>query len=679
MSKKFKLIPLVAALYSGLLFASDVADVADVVTAKDLPVLTQESQHSTASKRVTNLFTRAHYKPIRFDDALSSKVYDRYIESLDFNKSVFLAADIASFEQYRNQFDNALTTGKLDFTFDIFNLSMKRRFERYEYSLSLLEKEMTFDEADEYYFDREDADWAKTQDELDELWRERVKYDALRLKMTGKDWAGIKKVLTKRYHNAQRRLVQTNSEDAFQIVMNSFARSIEAHTSYLSPRRAEQFKMDMDLELEGIGAVLSYDEDYTVIRSLVPGGPADKSEQIKADDRIIGVAQDQEEFVDVIGWRLDDVVDLIKGPKGTKVRLQYLKGVDDHGAPKVVEIVRDKIRLEDRAAKSEVFEAQYSDLTSKIGVIEIPGFYNNLSKDVKVELAKLKEAKVDGIIIDLRQNGGGSLYEATQLSGLFFDQGPVVQIHTLNNRIEEQKDRDGVTFYDGPLTVLVDRYSASASEIFAAAMQDYGRAVVIGEQTFGKGTVQQHKGLGRAYDLYDNPLGSVQYTIAKFYRINGGSTQHKGVIPDISFPSAIDPAEWGESQEDNALPWDSIIRAKYTSVDDLHAAIAYLSKAHDERIKSEPEFNYVFEDITRYKEEKDRKTISLVEAQRIKEKDEGEARALVRTNERLVRLGEKPVENLDDVPDVLDDLDPFLEEAALITQDYIKFGRVAKK
>jgi len=318
-------------------------------------------------------------------------------------------------------------------------------------------------------------------------------------------------------------------------------------------------------------------------------------------------------------------------------------------------------------------------LTSKIGVIEIPGFYNNLSKDVKVELAKLKEAKVDGIIIDLRQNGGGSLYEATQLSGLFFDQGPVVQIHTLNNRIEEQKDRDGITYYDGPLTVLVDRYSASASEIFAAAMQDYGRAVVIGEQTFGKGTVQQHKGLGRAYDLYDNPLGSVQYTIAKFYRINGGSTQHKGVIPDISFPSAIDPAEWGESQEDNALPWDSIIRAKYNSVDNLKPAISYIAKQHAERIKTEPEFNYVFEDITRYKEEKDRKTISLMEATRIKEKDENEARALARTNERLTRLGEKPVENLDNLPEVLDDLDPFLEEAALITQDYIKFGQIAKK
>ncbi|NMP80712.1 carboxy terminal-processing peptidase [Pseudoalteromonas arctica] len=674
MSKKFTLIPLVAALFSGSLFAA-----VEAVTIDDLPQLKQESQHGTASKRVASLFARSHYTPVRFNDELSSKVYDRYIESLDFNKSVFLASDIASFEQYRDDFDNAITTGKLDFTFDIFNLSLKRRFERYEYSLTLLEKEMTFDKEDEYFFDREDSAWPVSQAELDEIWRERVKYDALRLKMTGKDWEGIKEVLTKRYKNAEKRLVQSNSEDAFQIVMNSLARSIEAHTSYLSPRRAEQFKMDMDLELEGIGAVLSPDEDYTVIRSLVPGGPADKTDQIKADDRIIGVAQDGEEFVDVIGWRLDDVVDLIKGPKGTKVRLQYLKGVDAHGAPKVVEITRDKIRLEDRAAKSEVFEAKYSDLTSKVGVIEIPGFYNNLSKDVKVELAKLKEEKVDGIIIDLRQNGGGSLYEATQLSGLFFDQGPVVQIHTLNNRIEEQKDRDGITYYDGPLTVLVDRYSASASEIFAAAMQDYGRAVIIGEQTFGKGTVQQHKGLGRAYDLYDNALGSVQYTIAKFYRINGGSTQHKGVIPDISFPSAIDPAEWGESKQDNALPWDSIVKAKYKKLGNLTPIITYLEKQHEVRIKSEPEFGYVFNDITLYNEEKDRKTISLVEADRIKEKDEGEARALVRTNERLKRLGKDPLENLDDLPEVIEELDPFLEEAALITQDYINYGRIAKK
>ncbi|WMN59891.1 carboxy terminal-processing peptidase [Pseudoalteromonas xiamenensis] len=673
MSKTWSLISFAAAFASFATIAST-----DEITEKDIPHLKQESQHAIASKRVTNLFTRAHYKHIELNDVLSAQIFDRFVDTIDFNKSVLLQSDVDAFKKYQNAFDDGLTSGKLDFAFDFFNLALQRRFERYEHAISLLDKEMTFDKEDDYEFDREDATWAKSTAELDEIWRQRVKYDALRLKMTGKDWAGIKDVLTKRYKNALKRLVQSNAEDAFQIVMNSFARSIEAHTSYLSPRRAEQFKMDMELELEGIGAVLGYDEDYTVIRSLVPGGPADKSEQIKADDKIIGVAQDKEDFVDVIGWRLDDVVDLIKGPKGTKVRLQYLKGADAHGTPKVVEIVRDKIRLEDRAAKSEVFHANYSNLTSKVGVIEIPSFYNNLSKDVKAEIAKLKEEKVDGIIIDLRQNGGGSLYEATQLTGLFIDQGPVVQIHTLNNRIEAQEDRDGVVFYNGPMTVLVDRYSASASEIFAAAMQDYGRAVIIGEQTFGKGTVQQHKPLGRAYDLYDNALGSVQYTIAKFYRINGGSTQHKGVVPDISFPSAVDPADWGESQEDNALPWDSILRAKYSTVDALGGAVSYLSELHNKRIKSEPEFNYVFEDIERYKKEKDDKTISLVEAKRVQEREERDARSLKRANERLVRLGKEKIETLDDAPEVLAELDPFLEEAALITQDLITYGRLAK-
>ncbi|MBS3796561.1 carboxy terminal-processing peptidase [Pseudoalteromonas sp. BDTF-M6] len=673
MSKTFSLIPLVAALIAAPALAS-----LDKVTMADLPLLQQESQHSTASKRVTNLFTRAHYKPIRFNDELSAQMFDRYIESLDFNRSIFLAGDVAQFEQYREKFDNALKSGKLDFAYDLFNLSMKRRFERYQYSLSLLDKPFDFSKDDKYYFDREDAPYASTEAELNELWRQKVKYDALRLKMTGKDWEGIKEVLEKRYTYTLKRLVQTKSEDAFQIIMNAFARSIEAHTSYLSPRRAEQFKMDMDLELEGIGAVLSYDEDYTVIRSLVPGGPADKTGAIKPEDRVIGVAQGDDDFVDVIGWRLDDVVDLIKGPKGTLVRLQYLRGKDDHGTPKVVEITRDKVRLEDRAAKSHVFDASYSPMSSKIGVIEIPGFYNNLSEDVKGELVKLKEQKVDGIIIDLRQNGGGSLYEATKLSGLFIDQGPVVQIHTLNGRIEQQKDSDGVTYYDGPMTVLVDRYSASASEIFAAAMQDYGRAVIIGEQTFGKGTVQQHRGLGRNYDLYDNPLGSVQYTIAKFYRIDGGSTQHKGVIPDIKLPSPINPAEWGESQEDNALPWDSIIRAKYAMVDSLGDTIGYLNSEHDKRIAKEPEFGYVMQDIATYKEEKDRKFISLNEKERLSERDEREQLALQRTNERLARLGLDKVADIDDAPEVLDDFDPYLEEAALITQDFIRQGRLVK-
>jgi carboxyl-terminal processing protease len=673
MSKKFSLIPVVAALISSASFAA-----VDTVTAKDIPVLKQEAQHTTASKRVTNLFTRQHYKRFSFNDALSEQIFDRYVESLDYSKSIFLQSDIARYEVNKKQFDDALMSGKLDFAYDLFNLSLQRRFERFQYAISLLDKEMTFDKEDAFYYDREEAEFAKTQDELNEYWRQRVKSDALRLKLTGKAWPEIKELLTKRYNNALKRLSQTDSEDAFQVVMNAFARSIEAHTSYLSPRRAEQFKMDMDLELEGIGAVLGYDEDYTVIRSLVPGGPADKSEKIKPDDKIVGVAQDGEEFVDVIGWRLDNVVDLIKGPKGTKVRLQYLKGSDTHGTPKVVEIVRDKIKLEDRAAKSDVFEAKYSDLTSKIGVIEIPSFYNNLSKDVKVELTKLKEQNVDGIVIDLRQNGGGSLYEATQLTGLFIDQGPVVQIHTAYNRVEAQKDRDGITFYDGPITVLVDRYSASASEIFAAAIQDYGRGVVIGEQTFGKGTVQQHRPLAKNYDLFSNQLGSVTYTIAKFYRINGGSTQHKGVVPDILLPSAIDPEEWGESQEDNALPWDKINQAKYKSLDNLSPLVTYLNEKHTSRVASEPEFNYVLADIERYNSEKDKNFISLVESQRLKDREESEQRSLARTNERLKRLGLEAVKDLDDVPEIISELDPYLEEAALITQDLIQYGRLAK-
>lgn len=673
MSEKFRLIPLAAALFSANLFAS-----ADNISIENLPELKQEIQHIAATKRITNLFTRSHYKLIRLDDDLSSQIYDRFIESIDSNKSLFMQSDLAKFEHFKYEIDNALIKGDMSFAFEIFNLNMRRRFERFEYSLSLLDKEMKFDVEDNYFFDREDAKIPTTMAELHEIWRQRVKYDALRLKLTGKEWPEIQEILKKRYRYTLKRISQTNSEDAYQIAMNSFARSIEAHTSYLSPRRAEQFKQDMQLELEGIGAVLGVDEDYTVIRSLVPGGPASKTEKLKSDDRIIAVAQGQESFVDVIGWRLDDVVDLIKGPKGTKVRLQYLKGSDSHGTPHEVEIIRDKIRLEDKAAKSSVFEPVYSELDTKIGVIEIPGFYNNLSKDVKKELAKLQEQNVDGIVIDLRGNGGGSLYEATQLSGLFFDKGPVVQIHNINGKVEKQKDRDGVTYYDGPLTVLVDRYSASASEIFAAAMQDYGRAVIIGEQTFGKGTVQQHRSLTKAFDLFENPLGSVQYTIAKFYRINGGSTQHKGVIPDITYPSPIDPAEWGESQEDNALPWDHIRKANYSKLDDLTPAITFLTDKHKERIAGEPEFIYLNDGIALYQKEKDRASVTLVKAKREKQREEDKQKSLARANERLKRLGLDPIASLDDAPDVLDEIDPGLEEAVHITSDFIKYGRYAK-
>ncbi len=643
-----------------------------------LPVLHQESQHSVASKRVTSLFTRAHYKPFEMNDQLSEAVFDRYIDSLDVNRNVFLASDLKGFEKYRDSFDDALEKGDLDAAYQIYQVNLTRRVERYKFALTLLQKPFDFTEAgDKFYFDRENQPFAANEAELDELWRQRVKYDALNLKLAGKDWPKIQELLTKRYERAIKRLSQTESEDVFQTLMNAFAHSIEAHTSYLSPRNADRFQMEMNLSFEGIGAVLQSEDDYTVIRSIVPGGPADLSNKIKPDDRIIGVAQDDEDFVDVVGWRLDEVVDLIKGPKGSTVRLQVLKGKDSTN-PEVVSLTRDKIKLEDRAAKSEIYEPKEGPHKGeKLGVITIPSFYNNLHADVKTELESLKAQDVEGIIVDLRGNGGGALTEATLLTGLFIDKGPVVQIRDGAGRINVNRDTDGVTYYDGPMTVLVDRYSASASEIFAAAMQDYGRAIIVGEQTYGKGTVQQHRGLGRIYDLYDNPLGSVQFTIAKFYRINGGSTQHKGVVPDVLFPSAIDPADWGESQEKTALPWDSIDRAAYATFGDTSAAVSQVRKEHDERVKADPEFAYIYEDIARYQEKKNDKFVSLVEAERLADKKDDEAKALKRANERLARMHMEPVASLDDLPEELEEIDPFLDEAASITFDVLTTGKYA--
>ena len=646
-----------------------------------LPVLTPETQHTTSSKRITAQFTRAHYKPIKINDDLSSDIFDRYLKQLDFSKNVFLADDIQTFEKHRLSFDSVIARGKLDIAYEIYNLNMTRRLERYQYAISLLEEPFDFTVDEEYHFDRKEADWPVNKAELNELWRKKVKYDSLNLALTGKEWPKIKEILTKRYQYAIRRLKQSESEDVFQIVMNSFARVVEPHTSYLSPRNAERFQMEMNLSLEGIGAVLRAEEDYTVIQSVVTGGPADKSKNIKPKDRIVGVSQDEDEFVDVIGWRLDDVVDLIKGPKGSKVRLQVLPGeAEDDASIKIVSIIREKIKLEDRAAKSEVyFENNDKNSSKKLGVITIPSFYNNLSRDVKAEINQLKEQDVEGIIVDLRGNGGGSLTEATLLTGLFIDKGPVVQVRDGANRVTVNSDKDGFSYYNGPLTVLVDRYSASASEIFSAAIQDYGRGIIIGEQTFGKGTVQQHRGLGRVYDLYENPLGSIQFTIAKFYRINGGSTQHRGVLPDISFPSAIEPLEWGESKEENALPWDQIIKANYSQLNNLSTDVDYLTSLYQERIKENTEFNYLMEDISTYQVEKDKKSISLNLAERKAKRKENKSKQLARANERLVALGKEAIKSLEDLPEELDEIDPFLDETARITFDLVSLGQVAKK
>ena len=632
----------------------------------DLPVLAPQAQHEIASKRVTSRFTRSHYKHFNLDDEFSKKIFDRYLNMLDFNHNIFTQADIDSFKTWSTELDDQLKAGENQIAFDLYNLSEKKRFERYQYALSLLDHEIKFDTDESIELDRSKEAWPKSVAELDDLWRKRVKYDALNLKLAGKDWPEIKKTLTKRYDNAIKRLTQTHSEDVFQMYMNAFARSIDPHTSYLSPRSAEQFQTEMNLSLEGIGAVLQDTDDYTVVRSLVKGGPAEKGKQLAEGDKIIGVGQDGEKIVDVVGWRLDDVVQLIKGPKGTKVNLHVIPEGKD-AKSHVVTIVRDKIRLEDRAVKSKIMKQG----GKQIGVLEVPSFYVGLAKDTDKLITDLKAKHVDGIVVDLRDNGGGALTEATALSGLFITSGPVVQVRDSYGRINVNSDTDGKESYTGPMTVLINRYSASASEIFAAAMQDYGRAVVVGENSFGKGTVQQHRSLNHIYDLFDQPLGYVQYTIQKFYRINGGSTQNKGVVPDISFPTPIDPKDTGESVEDNALPWDSIDKASYQPVQDESKLIVELTAQHKLRIAKDREFGFIAQDIAKYKAEKDDNTLSLNEKVRKQQSEEADQLRLSRINEREKAAGKATFKTLQDVPKDYQAPDAYLDEAVDITVDMV--------
>ncbi|MGL4546039.1 MAG: carboxy terminal-processing peptidase, partial [Plesiomonas sp.] len=432
---------------------------------------------------------------------------------------------------------------------------------------------------------------------------------------------------------------------------------------------------EMSLSLEGIGAVLQMDDDYTVINSMVPGGPATKSKAISVGDRIVGVGQAGKPMVDVIGWRLDDVVSQIKGPKGSKVRLEILpagKGTKT----RIVTLTRERIRLEDRAVKMTIKTVG----NQKVAVMDIPGFYVGLTDDVKVQLQKMAKLNVDSLIIDLRSNGGGALTEAVSLSGLFIPSGPVVQVRDNNGKIREDADSDEVTYFKGPLVVLVDRFSASASEIFAAAMQDYGRALIVGEPTFGKGTVQQYRSLNRIYDQMLRPewpaLGSVQYTIQKFYRVDGGSTQRKGVTPDILMPTGVDPAETGESFEDNAMPWDSINAATYSKTGNMKPAEKAVQGDHAQRIAKDPEFQYIAQDIERYKALKEkRNTVSLNLVTREKENHDDDATRLKRINERLQREGKKPLKSLDELPKDYKEPDPYLDETVKIALDLVNIEK----
>lgn len=644
--------------------------VAPQMKASELVLPKPDETHALSTKRVAARLTQSHYHKFTLDDAFSQKIFDRYIDWLDGAHNTFLQSDIDEMRaKYATKLDEQLYEGKLDIAFEMYDLMTKRRYERYAYALSLLDKEPDLKGSDKIENDREKAPFPKTVEEANELWQQRVKNDIIHLYLKDKKWAEIKKTLVKRYNLAIRRLNQNKADDILQTYLNAFAREIDPHTSYLSPRSAQRFQESMNLSLEGIGATLEMEDDVTKIKSLVPGAPAALSKKINAGDKIVGVGQSADKIEDVIGWRLDDVVDKIKGKKGSKVYLEIepAKG----GKTKVITLVRDKIRLEDSAAKLTFDKVDGKN----IAVIKISTFYIGLTADVRKLLTQMKEKKADGLIIDLRENGGGSLPEVVELTGLFIKDGPVVQVRDAFNRIKVHEDPDNKVEYDGDIMVMINRHSASASEIFAAAMQDYNRAIIVGQQTFGKGTVQQSRSLNFVYDLDSSPLGFIQYTIQKFYRINGGSTQLKGVEADIRFPEIIDAAKTGESFEDNALPWDKIPAANYAELGNARKAVAELTAKHEARIAKEPEFITLNEDIAIRKARDAEKFTSLNLAERQKEHQQDEAKRLKDLNARFKREGKKPLKDLDDLPKDYEAPDFFLKETEKMMVDWLQIDK----
>lgn len=650
-----------------------------------LKTISPDSKHSIESQLVTTVLTRYHYNRVPLNDSLSALIFNRYLNQLDGGKNYFLKSDIDEFSKYKFELDDFLANSNIQFFFDVFNVYLKRVAERMDYINALLENEFDFTSDEYYILKRDSVDWAKDKNELNEDWRKRIKNDALLYKLNGKDWDFIKSTIQKRYKNITKYLFQYNSEDVFQLAMNAFAETIDPHTNYFSPITSDNFKIDMSLSLEGIGARLQVEDDFTKIVEVIPGGPADKSKQLKADDKIIGVAQGEDgEFEDVIGWRVNDVVKLIRGEKGTVVRLLILPaGSDLNAKPKEVKLVRDKVKLEDQAAKSSLLEIQNNGKNFKIGVINIPKFYSDFeaqrtgeegkstTKDVRKLISELQQKNIDGLIIDLRNDGGGSLTEAVELTGLFIKDGPVVQVRNSSNNVEVNKDPDPSVVYNGPLAVMVNRFSASASEIFAAAIQDYGRGIIIGENTYGKGTVQNLIDLNMFTNRKNMRLGQVKLTVAKFYRINGKSTQRLGVKPDIELPSYFLPEEFGESSEPSALPFDEINKLNYEQYGDIQKFVPELVKRHNQRTGNDPDFQYLIDQIKEYRESRNQTMVSLNEEVRRKQKEADEERKFQRENELRKKKGLKLLDKGEIPDDKLDNTDYILNESAKILSDYI--------
>ncbi len=645
-------------------------------------VLAPEKQHNRATKLITHFLDKYHYKDINIDNTLSDQILSSYIEALDPNRSYFYQKDIDSFQIFRFKLDDAISKTELSAPFQMFRLYQARVDERVLFALDQLKTKFDFKVDEELIIDRSELAWANSNHELNEIWRKRVKNDVLTLRLADKKPSEIKETLEKRYKGIAKRSEQIDTEDVYQLFINAFASTLEPHTNYLSPRTSENFEIRMSLSLEGIGALLRTDGEYTVVEKVIPGGPADLSDLLHGSDRIVGIAQQNEkEFKDVVGWRLEEVVALIRGAKGTNVKLQILPGDEGQTAKiKEIKITRDKIKLEEQAAKSEVIEIDENNQKYKIGVIDVPTFYidfgayqrgekdyRSTTRDVDKLLTNLKSEKIDALILDLRGNGGGSLTEATQLMGLFIDEGPIVQVQDSSGHIEVHRDRDSNISYHGPLVVLVDRYSASASEIVASAIQDYRRGIVVGETTFGKGTVQQLVDLNNFSSGDDEKLGQLKATIAQYFRVDGGSTQHQGVIPDIDFQTIFENEKHGERALKNALPASSIAPVKHHIGDIDTQIINQTSKMHNSRVKANEKFNSLLEIFQLDYDVRNQKTVSLLESTRKQEYQRVEV-----TRNEYQEILKDTDENLSKLDDDEEFIDVLLDETAHIAADLTK-------
>ncbi|MCG2580095.1 MAG: carboxy terminal-processing peptidase [Marinobacter sp.] len=662
--------------------------------AQYVPV-TPTVEQARANILIARQLQFTHFRNLGINDSLSGDVFDAYLDYLDGQRIYLTQEDIRKFSAIRMGLGSALKTGQLQPGFDIYNLVQQRMIERLNFALSLIDRgidNLNFNTEETIRLDRSEAEWEPNKEALDTLWVKRVKNAVLAQRLNGSDDDAIEESLRQRYEGQLKRVYQARSEDAFQAYMNAFAGMWDPHTSYFSPRTSENFNINMSLSLEGIGAVLQADNEYTKVVRLVPGGPAAKQGQLQPADRIVSVTQeDEEKPVNVIGWRLDEVVDLIRGPRESTVTLEVIPAsATDETVTKTIAIQRDKVKLEEQSASKDVIELERGGQSYQIGVINIPTFYadfkamqegdpnyKSTTRDVRDLIEELKTDGVDGVVMDLRNNGGGALHEANDLVGLFIDQGPTVQIRNSNNDVQVLTDQDPSVAYDGPLVVLVNRMSASASEIFAGAIQDYGRGLVVGSQTFGKGTVQAVRPLNH---------GQLKITQSKFYRVSGGSTQHKGVIPDIEIPSRVDKTRIGEDALDHALPWDQIEAVPHARYFDFSGVIDELRQRHEERFEASPEFRLLQQEIDFLKEQREMESVSLNHDQRKEHQTQIEHTRLTIANARRELRGEEPfatLEELDDWQDIQaadlnstdEELDFIIREGGHIMADMLELDQ----